>query len=105
MGLASISWNSVRVFSKLRTGLFRVLYDGTRFGTARRIAYAHSIVGTPDSGTSISSAVLGYARLTLFLWVALDGAAAVRKVDLTTGTVGLPFGFLPATAASTNPFR
>ena len=28
-----------------------------------------------------------------FLWVALDGAAAVRKVDLTTGTVGPPFGF------------
>jgi hypothetical protein len=44
--LASISWNSVRVFSKLRTGLFRVLYHGSRFGTAGRIAYAHSIVGT-----------------------------------------------------------
>jgi hypothetical protein len=28
-----------------------------------------------------------------FLWVALDGAAAVRKVDLTTGTVGQQFGF------------
>ena len=28
-----------------------------------------------------------------FLWVALDGAAAVRKVDLTTGTAGLQFGF------------
>jgi trimeric autotransporter adhesin len=28
-----------------------------------------------------------------FLWVALDGAAAVRKVDLTTGTLGLQFGF------------
>jgi hypothetical protein len=28
-----------------------------------------------------------------FLWVALDGAAAVRRVDLTTGTVGQPFGF------------
>ena len=28
-----------------------------------------------------------------FLWVALDGAAAVCKVDLTTGTVGPPFGF------------
>ena len=28
-----------------------------------------------------------------FLWVALDGAAAVRKVDLTTGAVGQPFGF------------
>src|SRR6202789_2862237 len=51
MGLASISWNSVRVFSKLRNGLFRVLYQQTRFGTARRIAYAHSIVGTSDSGT------------------------------------------------------
>jgi hypothetical protein len=48
MGLASISWNSVRVFSKLRTRLFRVLYHGARFGTATRIAYAHSIVGTPD---------------------------------------------------------
>src|SRR5258708_39097961 len=33
MGLASISWNSVRVFSKLGTGLFRVLYHGARFGT------------------------------------------------------------------------
>src|ERR1017187_582472 len=32
MGLASISWNSVRVCSKLRTGLFRVLHPGTRFG-------------------------------------------------------------------------
>src|ERR1700756_320928 len=51
MGLASISWNSVRVFSKSRTGLFRVLYQGTRFGTAKRIAYAHSIVGTPVSET------------------------------------------------------
>jgi hypothetical protein len=28
-----------------------------------------------------------------FLWVALDGAAAVRKVDLTTGTAGLQFGY------------
>ena len=28
-----------------------------------------------------------------FLWVALDGAAAVRKVDLTTGAVGPQFGF------------
>jgi hypothetical protein len=28
-----------------------------------------------------------------FLWVALDGAAAVRQVDLTTGTAGLQFGF------------
>src|SRR5258708_36022173 len=27
-----------------------------------------------------------------FPWSALDGAAAVRKVDLTTGTVGLQFG-------------
>jgi hypothetical protein len=34
MGLASISWNSVRVFSKSRKGLFRVLYHGTGFGTA-----------------------------------------------------------------------
>jgi len=31
---------------KLRTGLFRVLHHGTRFGTAWRILYAHSIVGT-----------------------------------------------------------
>src|SRR5436189_1265228 len=46
MGLARISWNSVRVFSKLRTGLFRVLYHGTGFGTARGTAYAHSMVGT-----------------------------------------------------------
>src|SRR6202034_3964547 len=45
MGLASISWNSVRVFSKLRNGLFRVLYHAARFGTAKRIAYAHSICG------------------------------------------------------------
>src|ERR1700738_1267667 len=28
MGLASISWNSVRVFSKLCTRLLRVLYHG-----------------------------------------------------------------------------
>ena len=28
-----------------------------------------------------------------FLWVALDGAAAVRRVDLSTGAVGQPFGF------------
>jgi trimeric autotransporter adhesin len=28
-----------------------------------------------------------------FLWVALDGAAAVRQVDLTAGTAGLQFGF------------
>src|ERR1700691_2696401 len=34
MGLASISWNSVRVFSKVCTGLFRVLHHRTRFGTA-----------------------------------------------------------------------
>src|SRR3954470_1564925 len=46
MGLPRISWNSVRVFSKSRTGLLRVLYHGRRFGTAGRIAYAHSTVGT-----------------------------------------------------------
>ena len=28
----------------------------------------------------------------MFLWVALDEAVAIHKVDLTTGTVGLPFG-------------
>src|SRR5580704_1761073 len=76
MGLASISWNSVRVFSKLRTGLFRVLYQGTRFGTVRRIAYAHSIVGTPGSGTPISYAlsfrleaveVVAFAYILIFL--------------------------------------
>src|SRR5258708_1652767 len=46
MGLARISWNSVRVCSKLRTGLFRVLYQGSRFSPSGCIAYSHSIVGT-----------------------------------------------------------
>jgi trimeric autotransporter adhesin len=31
-----------------------------------------------------------------YLWVALDGAAAVRKVDLTTGTAGLQFPIGPS---------
>src|ERR1700679_1676975 len=49
MGLARMSWNSVRVFSKLFTGLLKVLYDGTRFGTGRRIAYAHSNAGARET--------------------------------------------------------
>lgn len=31
-----------------------------------------------------------------YLWVALDGAAAVRKVDLTTGTAGMQFPIGPS---------
>ncbi len=35
-----------------------------------------------------------------YIWVALDGAAAVRKVDLTAGTAGLQFSIGNATVAA-----
>lgn len=38
----------------------------------------------------------------LFLWVGLDGASAVRKVDLTSGTAGLQFA-LPSSGANSSP--
>src|ERR1700733_2216844 len=50
MGLARISWNSVRVFSKSRTGAIESSIPRNQIWHSRRIAYAHSIVGTPASG-------------------------------------------------------
>lgn len=35
-----------------------------------------------------------------FLWVGLDGASAVRKVDLTANTAGLQFNLVPGSAGS-----
>ena len=66
MGLASISWNSVRVCSKLRNWLFRVLYQGSIFGTVTRIAYAHSIVGTHGPG-SVSTCAARMAQLACYV--------------------------------------
>jgi trimeric autotransporter adhesin len=64
-------------------------------------AYGNSVVSVdPQTGATGTPIRVGAEPNKLavtddgkFLWVALDGAAAVRRVDLTTGTVGLPFGF------------
>jgi trimeric autotransporter adhesin len=64
-------------------------------------AYGNSVVSVDPQTGAIGTPIRVGAepnKLALtddgkFLWVALDGAAAVRKVDLTTGTAGLQFGF------------
>jgi hypothetical protein len=64
-------------------------------------AYGNSVVSVDPQTGAIGTPVRVGAepnKLAItddgkFLWVALDGAAAVRKVDLTTGTAGLQFGY------------
>src|ERR1700733_15582921 len=98
MGLESISWNSVRVFSKLCTGLFRVLYQRTRFGTARRIAYAHSIVGTSDFRTQSHKRCC--ATQDSPLWVIdyhLNPANLIRRTHMMNPVKNRRLGVRPTT--------
>jgi len=73
--------------------------------------YGNSVVSVdPETGALGTPILVGSEpdKLAItsdghYLWVGLDGASAVRKVDLTTGTAGLQFSFGGNSGIYANP--
>src|SRR6202034_127825 len=73
-------------FLEIAHGGYSVLYQGTRFGTIRRIPYAHSTVGTPNSGDGAE-----WVDLRQFCYLPLE----TREL----GQHGRPLPFSPRTGS------